>query len=905
MNNKVKIFSLILAISLVVGCNVFKDEYVTFSYNDSVYSDYKCKISDNKINCAIVNPTNDDLTFMGWYDENDNKVDLNGKFKNSIVLHPKFLTEEEAQKEKLSEKKYIVTFDLNGGKGDFESIEIEYEGQLPKLNNIPTKENYVFLGFFDNKKYYEGKQYYDNKGDSVRNFDKVENTMFYAAWMSNKYNITFDLNEGSGNKPESIDIKYGDDLPKLNEIPSKTGYIFKGWYDNKNYLDGKQYYNEKNEAVSKYDRYNDVVLYAGWQNVEEPVTLRFIITFDLNGADGNKPSNIEAIYGEKMPQISGIPSRDSYTFMGWYDGKNWEYSNQYYNEKNESSHDYDKKSNLTLYAGWEKKADVAKYRVAFNSNGGSGGPTSYVEAVYGERMPNISEIPSKRGYTFKGWYDSVSGGTQYYNEKNESSHNYDKKSSTTLYARWEANTFTVEYNGNGSTSGSTESHTCTYDSECLLASSGYKKDGYIFIGWKKENSGSTKSASTSIKNVVTSGKVTYYAVWQDAKYQVTFELNGGTGSKPNNVTATYGQNMPAIGTVEITKKGYTFIGWYDSTSGGSKYYNIDGSSAKKYDKYSNSTLYARWEAKTYTVKFNLNGGSGTKPSDVTATYDSTMPKINVAKPTKANNKFMGWYDKTDWTKGTKYYNVDGTSARPYNKTSATVLYAGWKSTGVEVKIASFNVGYYACGSSSISCSPKVDDFVNLINKYRIDIIGMQEARNNGYNTNYAESIGDKTGLKNKHITKPANVNAILSKYEFKSKTNTLMGCGETRSLDKTIINIGGVDISYYNTHLGLKTCNTEHFQKIAEILGADPNPIIITGDYNSTPITKFNTYLAPLGFEIAAYDTSSHNMWNKPSYCDGVWILSKGHIDIVSSEVADAYEKYSDHNMIVSTLLIH
>ena len=83
-----------------------------------------------------------------------------------------------------------------------------------------------------------------------------------------------------------------------------------------------------------------------------------------------------------------------------------------------------------------------------------------------------------------------------------------------------------------------------------------------------------------------------------------------------------------------------------------------------------------------------------------------------------------------------------------------------------------------------------------------------------------------------------------------------------------------------------------------------PRNVIITGDFNSTSINKFNTYLLPLGFEIAAYDTSTHNLWKKQSYCDGVWILSKGHIIVAESETIDAYGKYSDHNMVIATLLI-
>ncbi len=222
-------------------------------------------------------------------------------------------------------------------------------------------------------------------------------------------------------------------------------------------------------------------------------------------------------------------------------------------------------------------------------------------------------------------------------------------------------------------------------------------------------------------------------------------------------------------------------------------------------------------------------------------------------------------------------------------------------SAVPIKISSFNIGYFVCGSSSVHCSPKVDDFVKLIVDNDIDIIGMQEA----YPSSKAEEISKKSGLLNTYITIPRNVNAILSKYELNNKSSTTMTCGERRSLDKTIINVNGIDISYYNTHLGLRGCNAGHFAKIADVLKDDPNPIIITGDFNSGSINKFNTYLVPLGFENAAYDTSTHNLWKKQSYCDGVWVLSRDHITIGPSETIDAYGKYSDHNMVIATLFIN
>lgn len=89
-----------------------------------------------------------------------------------------------------------------------------------------------------------------------------------------------------------------------------------------------------------------------------------------------------------------------------------------------------------------------------------------------------------------------------------------------------------------------------------------------------------------------------------------------------------------------------------------------------------TNLKALWEANSYTVSFNNNGGSGGQTADVTATYDSAMPAISTTAPTKSGYEFVGWYDSE--TGGTKYYNADGTSARTYNKASNATLYAHWE-----------------------------------------------------------------------------------------------------------------------------------------------------------------------------------------------------------------------------------
>jgi len=104
-------------------------------------------------------------------------------------------------------------------------------------------------------------------------------------------------------------------------------------------------------------------------------------------------------------------------------------------------------------------------------------------------------------------------------------------------------------------------------------------------------------------------------------------------------------------------------------------------SLHKWDKSSAGTLYAYWEAKTYTVSFNYNNGTGNTNS-VIATYDSVMPTISGI-PTRTGYIFTGYYDSAN--NGTKYYNADLTSAKTWDKTSSTTLYAHWAGVDYSVR----------------------------------------------------------------------------------------------------------------------------------------------------------------------------------------------------------------------------
>lgn len=92
--------------------------------------------------------------------------------------------------------------------------------------------------------------------------------------------------------------------------------------------------------------------------------------------------------------------------------------------------------------------------------------------------------------------------------------------SVRLYADWKPNTYTITYNGNGNTYGSTADSTHTYDSPKALTLNGYGKEGYLFKGWAtseaRANAGIVDfkdNQNVCSLTAINGGTVTLYAVW--------------------------------------------------------------------------------------------------------------------------------------------------------------------------------------------------------------------------------------------------------------------------------------------------------------------------------------------------------------------------------------------------------
>ena len=143
--------------------------------------------------------------------------------------------------------------------------------------------------------------------------------------------------------------------------------------------------------------------------------------------------------------------------------------------------------------------------------------------IYGEKEKLC--IPNKVGYTFDGWYSGVNYQKQIKNDTEvviPENHN--------LYAKWNVNEYTINYDCNGGT-GNVNSSTHKYGENKALTTNSCSRTNYKFIGWntKADGTGNNYTDNQSVINLTTKNNetITLYAMWEVASNDIK-EFENGT-----------------------------------------------------------------------------------------------------------------------------------------------------------------------------------------------------------------------------------------------------------------------------------------------------------------------------------------------------------------------------------------
>ena len=222
-----------------------------------------------------------------------------------------------------------------------------------------------------------------------------------------------------------------------------------------------------------------------------------------------------------------------------------------------------------------KKPDPSKpssnYTVKFEANGGSPAPAQQTIAQGGKvTMP--SSI-TKIGYGFGGWYKEAAC-TNLWNFDTDT-----VSSNITLYAKWDTNYHTVNFEANGGSPAPAQ-QTIAYGSK-IAPPSNMNKNGYTFDGWYKDL---TLSNLWDFSSDIVLSNTTLYAKWLE-NFTVTFETNGENQEPIQQIIANGHRVLePPV----ITNDNLYFDGWYKEETF-INLWNFDSDVVNK-----NIILYAKW-----------------------------------------------------------------------------------------------------------------------------------------------------------------------------------------------------------------------------------------------------------------------------------------------------------------------
>ena len=556
---------------------------------DTTSVSFKIKARDGVYGKDI--PTNENV-YLTYTNANDQSVTM-GK---DVIGDPKV---------DIAAPTFTVTYNANGGSGtapvDSSSpYEINSEVTILGQGDL-TMEGHNFTGW-NTEADGTGKSY--AAGAKIEKL--TENVILYAQWTKQKFTVTW-MN-GTTQLETDKDVPYGATPEYNGNEPTKAEdenntYTFLGWNTDQNAT-------TKLETLPNVTA--DVTYYAIFSATAIP---KYTLTYKANGGSGapaavsdNKAGDTVDLNYSNQPTHAQQDGKNV-IFIGWTETND---SGKVYSNGETLPSLADKvtfpNSNITVYAVWglddngNGVPDALEAKVTYKVEKGywydaatgqaTGSEIVCLRPLYKKSDNGVwkscnatlgDSIPTGRagneGYTADGWYKNdettkitidaatpVTGNVTY----------------TFKYVpEIKPDTYTVVLHLDGGTYTTAPEYTKTTDGYqyCLRKATDkvnptittLNKNGYQFKGWSL--SGTAPQALIGADETFASlsvqqnglngnhGKIDLYAVWQEIKYTVTYNLDGGTTTSNKTIfpDLTYGVDTPTI--VNPTKAGYTFAGW--------------------------------------------------------------------------------------------------------------------------------------------------------------------------------------------------------------------------------------------------------------------------------------------------------------------------------------------------------
>lgn len=541
---------------------------------------------------------------------------------------------------------------------------------------------------------------------------------------------------------------YRDISQTITAKAAPTGYNFVGWYEGSNLISSSLQVSITMSA--------NRTLVARYQ----------IKTYVVNAVSDDTTKGTVSPAGQTIEHGKNATvtatRKTGYKLEGWYNGTT--------KVSSSATYTFAPTANITLTAKWS----IYNITIPVSVSPIGAGTTSPSPFTGQEGSNMYITATPVTGYEFAYWTDSVDN-THYVNNPQH----VRMLSVKTLTAYFTLKSYTVTWNANGGTvspASTTKTHGATLDTLPTPTRASTAEYSYTFAGWFTAATGGTQiTASTTVTK-----DVTYYARWTATKrsYTATFNGNGGGTPSPSTITKEYNT---ALGTLPTcTRTGYTFLGWYTASSGGTK---ISTTTVITKD----ITYYAQWSINSYTLTFNPNGGTVT-PTSKNLEYNSaygTLPTPTRASDAQYTYTFAGWYTAatggTQVTAATKMVAKDTTVYAHWtsNTRSYTVSY---QTTYGTLNRISQSVAYNSKGSCTLTMPDNTAEFTYTF-------VGWYTAANGG-----GTKVGSELTLETPAIKGTVTYYAYVTR-STKSYTHTFNANGGGTVSPATITKA-------YNTALG-------------------------------------------------------------------------------------------------------
>lgn len=536
----------------------------------------------------MVNPTMTGYTFRGWFKEADfsgqavaTLTDADFGDSAGITLYAKWTANQ-----------YKIQFYQNNERGDA-------TGTMPEMSCWYDREYSLTQNTFDRQAvgvtWLNWNSEVDGSGTDYADKQKVKNLRsesgaeykLYALWKGNKYKVAFNSNVPDNAQPtvdptaaltgEMADQDYECGIPqKLTaNAYAIVGYTFGGWNTKAdgtgtNYVDS---YNAYSLTVVDGDTFT---MYAKWTP---------------NANTAYKVRHLQQDYKNATELADTYKVKDTETKSG----TTW--ANTVAASKTYSGFTCEGVAQNHINADGSTVIDIKyrrhKFTVNFNVNntyksGDStatdSGSMASQSFVYGSPQNLRTNAFGIKGYTFAGWATS-SGGSKAYNDKADGSTvSTSDGGTTTLYAKWTANTNTaykvVHQRKRASEVVGTENENKTGTTGANTAATA--KSGGNYTGFTAESITQTKIKADGSSSVT--------IVYNKNTYKVTFVGNGASGANVDQ-TGIYHGEATALRANTFSRQDYKFKGWSENASATTATW-ADGASITLTG---NKTLYAVWE----------------------------------------------------------------------------------------------------------------------------------------------------------------------------------------------------------------------------------------------------------------------------------------------------------------------